>query len=210
MKYEEAIEPVEVSQLEDRWGTLEIRHHTLAVDEPFLTGNHQRLISDGRRAEICYVMHRNDPSDGVLLHIKLMYPSGAFRLPTGGIHRTEGVNDTLVREIYEETGLRVGAGERYVQVERMLGITGYRFHHATLGEREFATYYFLTRMADDSILDPQDPDEMIGGWKWVPSLELETVAHRLEHVGQLAPEWADWGRFRALAHRFVAETIVQR
>lgn len=202
-----AIEVGELAELEAEWGAVPRVHHALDVDHPFLTGDHQRLVSDGRRAEICYIMHRGAPADGVLLHIKTIYPDGAYRLPTGGIHQGERVYDTLVREIFEETGLQVGTGPTDVRVERFLGVAGYQFQHPQLGRREFATYHFVVRMPDDAVLAPQDPAEMIGGWQWQPAAALGSTASTLEGIGAVAPVWRDWGRYRALSHRFVSMHI---
>lgn len=182
-------------------------HRELIVNHPFLSGPQQRLASDRRRAEICYVMHRGDPADGLLLHIKTIYPDGAYRLPTGGIHQGDSVFDTLGREIFEETGLETGVGGDQVQIERLLGVVSYRFRHRDLGDIDFATYPFLVRMPQDAILDPQDPDEMIAGWRWQPPSELTSVADYLENVADVDPIWGDWGRYRAIVHRFVAATI---
>lgn len=207
MPLQQPVEPDELQTIERRFGPLRVERAALAVAHPFLTGEHQLLTSNGRRAEICYVMHRRDPADGVLLHIKRYYPAGAFRLPTGGIHVGEAVIDTLSREVYEETGLTVGDGPAQAAVERCLGVLDYDLQHATLGPVRFATYHFLLRMPPDGILDPQDEDEAIAGWQWRPAHELADVAATLEAVAQHSAVWADWGRFRALSHRFVAALL---
>ena len=209
MNYQQSVDAAEVAQLVQAWGTSPQERHRLTVDHPFLTGNHQRLVSDGRRAEICYVMHQGNPVDGVLLHTKTIYPQGAFRLPTGGIHQGEMVMETLTREIFEETGLTVGEGADEVRIDRWLGLQALQFQHTTLGECTFATYFFLVQMPQNGELNPQDPDEKIGGWQWRPAHELSLVAETLEQVGHVAPEWGDWGRFRALAHRFVGARIAE-
>lgn len=207
MNFLHSVEPEELTALRARWGDVPLEEAALQVAHPFLTGDHQLLVSGGRRAEICYVMHRGDPAAGVLLHIKTFYPSGAFRLPTGGIHTGEAVAETLAREIFEETGLTVGDGTDQVQVQRFLGIVAYTLRHPDLGAALFATYHFLVRMPDAATLAPQDPEESIGGWEWQPAGQLGAVADRLERVGQESAEWADWGRFRAISHRFVARQL---
>ena len=135
MQLIQSVEPVELAQIERDWGQAPQQHHRLQVDHPFLTGDHQTLVSDRRRAEICYIMHRGRAQDGLLLHIKTFYPVGAFRLPTGGIHQGQGVVETLAREINEETGLTVGERADQVQVQRYLGLLSYEFHHAGLAAR---------------------------------------------------------------------------
>lgn len=208
MQFVQSVEPAELAQLQQQWGPTPLSHERLAVDSPFLTGEHQLLVSDRRRAEICYIMHQGDPAQGVLLHIKTFYPAGAFRLPTGGIHEGESVMETLAREIEEETGLLVGTGSDQVQVQRFLGTMAYEFAHRSLGRSyNFATYYFLVQMPLGATLNPQDPAESIGGWQWRPPAELPQVADFLHHVGALDPVWADWGRYRALSHQFVAAAL---
>jgi 8-oxo-dGTP pyrophosphatase MutT (NUDIX family) len=203
-----AVETEEMALLRALWRDTVQAQASLAVDAPFLTGEHQLLASNGRRAEICYVMHRGDPGEGVLLHIKTFYPEGAYRLPTGGIHVGEAVLDTLGREIYEETGLTVGDATSEVHVERLLGVLAYELRHPALGIVPFATYHFLVRMPVGGVLAPQDPDESIGGWQWRPARDLYAVADGLDGVHQHSSQWGDWGHFRALSHRFVAERLV--
>lgn len=202
-----AIDPQEMAELQRCWPDAVLESVALSVAHPFLTGEHQLLTANGRRAEICYVMHRGDPAEGVLLHIKTFYPEGAYRLPTGGIQVGEAVLATLQREIYEETGLTVGEGNGQVRVERLLGVLAYDLQHRTLGAAPFATYHFLVRMPADAPLTPQDPEESIGGWQWRPACELGKVADGLDAVHRRSDVWGDWGRFRALSHRFVAARL---
>lgn len=207
MVLQQSVEPEELALLRARWQDAQMGEVSLAVDAPFLTGNHQLLAANGRRAEICYIMHRGDPAEGVLLHIKTFYPECAYRLPTGGIHVGEAVTETLAREIFEETGLTVGDADDAVHVEQFLGVLAYDLRHPALGVVPFATYHFLVRMPAGGVLAPQDPDESIGGWQWRPARDLFAVADLLDAVHLRSAQWADWGRFRALSHRFVAEWL---
>jgi 8-oxo-dGTP pyrophosphatase MutT (NUDIX family) len=203
-----AIEDEELRALEKQWGRQPVQRVTLDVGDPFLTGEHQLLLSDERRAEICYIMHRGDPADGLLLHTKTIYPPGAYRLQTGGIQPGQGVMDTLAREIAEETGLTVGEGAAQVRVERMLGVVAYDFIHRELQRSfAFATYHFLVQMPRDAELNPQDSSEQIGGWQWQPPAEFRRVAQALRDVGRRLPYWRDWGRFRTVSHEFVAQRL---
>ncbi|HXF64538.1 MAG TPA: NUDIX hydrolase [Caldilineaceae bacterium] len=207
-RYQAAIERAELAELEARFGPLPRRRCRLAVDHPFLTGENQMLVSDGRRAEICYIMHRGDPAAGLLLHIKTFYPAGAYRLPTGGIHQGESVLETLAREVYEETGLTLGDGPGQARLQRCLGIVAYTLNHRSAGQRfAFATYHFLLQAPADREPAPVDPDEQIGGWLWRPAAALHEIAARLASVRATEPAWGDWGRYRALSHRFVASVL---
>ena len=207
-RYQAAIERSELAELEARFGALPLRRHRLTVDHPFLTGENQMLVSDGRRAEICYIMHRGDPAAELLLHIKTFYPAGAYRLPTGGIRQGESVLETLAREVYEETGLTVGDGPGQARVERCLGVVAYTLNHRSAAQRySFATYHFLLQAPADLEPAPVDPNEQIGGWLWCPAAALGEVAERLARVKATEPAWGDWGRYRALSHRFVASVL---
>jgi NAD+ diphosphatase len=206
--YTQSVEQSELAEIEQKLNSAPHIHVRMDVDDPFLTGNHQLLTSDRRRAEICYVMHRGDPQQGVLLHIKRFYPENAYRLPTGGIHQGERVLETLGREIEEETGLTVGDAPHQVQVQRFLGVVSYALYQMSEAKlHEFATYHFLVQMPAQAELNPQDEDEQIGGWKWLSPDALNATADLLEKIGDVAPDWADWGRFRAVSHRAVAEAL---
>lgn len=208
MDWVAAVERSELAQLKARWGQFVVQYHRLEVGDPFLTGDGQLLVSDGRRAEICYVMHQGDPAAGLLLHIKSIYPAGAYRLPTGGIHQGQSVMATLAREIEEETGLTVGEGSGQVQVQRLLGVLSYELVHQDLQQTfPFATYAFLVQMPAGATPNPLDPDERIIDWQWRPPSALHHIADALAQVGTHAPHWADWGRYRALIHRFVGEIL---
>jgi len=207
MRLLDAIDAEELESLYECWGAFPIEQATLDVADPFLSGEHQQLASNGRRAEICYVMHRGNPMQGVLLHSKTFYPEGMYRLPTGGVHDGERILETLVREIFEETGLRVDGRNDQARIERCLGVLTYELRHATLGAISFATYHFLVRMPSHAEIMPQDPEESIRGWQWRPATELHLVADRLAMAHHVSREWADWGRYRALSHRFVARHL---
>ncbi len=202
-----SLDPIEIAELTQQWGSPPIRQVALAVDAPFLTGENQLLTKNGRRAEICYVMHRGDPSAGLLLHIKTFYPPGAFRLPTGGIQVGERVLHALEREILEETGLPLGNAPDQVVLNRLLGILSYDLMHRELGPVEFATYFFLVQMPPAAELHPLDEDEHIGGWEWCTPDGLGQVAGVLDTVYIRSSIWADWGHFRAAGHRFVADLL---
>jgi 8-oxo-dGTP pyrophosphatase MutT (NUDIX family) len=117
----EAVAAEELAELRRRWPGARVAHQRLEVSDPFLTGTHQELLSDGRRAEVCYLMHRGRPQEGLLLHTKTIYPTGAYRLPTGGIQPGEAALATLAREIAEETGLELGDGPAHEQLHGFAG-----------------------------------------------------------------------------------------
>ncbi|MEP7003607.1 MAG: NUDIX hydrolase [Chloroflexota bacterium] len=184
----------EITTLAERLGT-PIRREVPLDDIAFdPVGNPSRF------AEVCMVVRR--PTGNVLLSIKAFYPRGAYRLPTGGIHRDEPILEAVIRETIEETGLHLAA-------DRFLAALTYTDGPA--GPPVFHSFAFLLDDPSGATVVPLDADEQIESYIEVPVAELPAVAERLDH---LAPDgapgianWDAWGRFRAHIHRAVFETL---
>ena len=151
-----------------------------------------------RYGEVCMVVRQ--PDGTLITAIKTFYPTGAFRLLTGGIHHGEAIADALLREVAEETGLDV-------LVRRFLAVIEYEL--PALGPRatNLATFAFLLDAVGGE-LAPQDPNERIGAFRFLAVDELPALADTLEHVPdvidpEIGGSWCDWGRFRAVVHREV-------
>jgi len=156
------------------------------------TWRYWRLASRKRCAEVVIVVQGDDGR--VLLHTKTFYPPGVYRLLSGGVKPGESIIAAVEREACEETGLQV-------QIQRFLGIVRYRFHHH--GETlPFTSYVFLVHATGQPQL--QGGEESISDFCEVSPEELDEIARQLE---SLPSEWRDWGRFRAVAHRFVARIL---
>ena len=155
---------------------------------------HRKRIRAKRCGEVILAVRRKNGK--FLLHTKTFYPPGAYRLPSGGVEPGEDLATAVVREAHEETGLDLC-------IERFLGILRYRFCWQGL-ESEFTSYVFLLSEIGGS-LAAQDVGERISGYREVPLGELPEVARALEHLAD--PGWEAWGRFRAPAHRFLAEVL---
>jgi 8-oxo-dGTP pyrophosphatase MutT (NUDIX family) len=186
------IDPEEMARLERALGPCARLSYEVPMS-PSSLDYWLRHIPANRRCEVGMVIL--GPNGRLLVHTKSFYPEGVFRIPTGGVHPRERVMDALLREAWEETGLEV-------DVERLLAVLEYRF---TDGQRvlPFATYLFLLRFKSG---EPSVQDEMerITEFREVDARDLTSLAISLEG---LAKDWDDWGRFRALAHRAVAELL---
>jgi len=146
-----------------------------------------------RLAEVVLVLRR--PDGRLILQSKRFYPAGAYRLPTGGIRPGEELTLAVRRETLEETGLAA-------EISRFLGVLCYRFQRR--GEpMERASYVFLLEVGPGPLV-PQDEAEQITAFREVLPSQLPAVARQLE---ALPGDWAIWGRFRALGHWFVAESM---
>lgn len=191
-------------RLRARWPQACRSHVSFEVDDPFLTAYPQNLLRDGRVAEVCYLLYRGQPGTGILLHTKSYYPRRAYRLPTGGLAPGEDPVAGVVREVAEETGLEVreeSAGPRTGCIADFAGLLTYGFRHRRLDrELSFATFVFAIQAP--SGMEPQvvDETEQIAGWAWCPPDDLRRVAANLCGLKDSTPNWADWGRFRAVVH----------
>ena len=188
------IDEVELAELNADYGPGERRRVTLEVSAlSFEDWLGKMVTSPKRRGEVVLAIQR--PDRRTLLHTKRFYPEGAYRLPSGGIHPGEPVLSGVMRETKEETGLDVS-------VDRFLGTVEYELCH---GDQRlfFVSYVFLVR-ADNDRPVVQDSDEQITGFRYVAAPEIRGVAAQLR---ALPPEWADWGRFRALPHDLVADVL---
>ena len=183
----ELIDEVEVSELKADYGPGERRRVVLEMSAPSFDDWLGKMVtSPNRRGEVVLAIQR--PDGRTLLHTKRFYPEGVYRLPSGGVHPDEPVLAGVLRETKEETGLDVF-------IDRFAGTVEYEFFH---GDQRlfFVSYVFLVRANNDQPV-VQDPDEQITGFRYVTWPEIREAATQLR---ALPPEWADWGRFRALPH----------
>jgi len=161
------------------------------------TFRHWEAARRKRHAEVVILLRRKNGL--YLVHTKGFYPPGTYRLISGGIKPGEDLLDAVQREIHEETGL-------VVRIERFLGLLRYCSEWRApdpVGGLPFASCLFAVA-EEGGTLGPNDPDEPISGFREVPLQELGALAEQLE---ALPPEWNDWGRFRAIAHRVILEVL---
>ncbi|RME38635.1 MAG: NUDIX domain-containing protein [Thermoflexia bacterium] len=174
------------AQVERQTGPLPYRHHSLRVGPRFFQDARDSILNHGNReGEVVLVLRR--PDGLVLLHNKSFYPDGVHRLPSGGIRRGETVLAAVARETAEETGL-------VARNVRPLGVLSYRLW---CGRESLFFHSWLVEAEVEGDPCPNDDGERIVGFRWVEAQALPEVAAALR---ALPPEWADWGRFRALAH----------
>jgi ADP-ribose pyrophosphatase YjhB (NUDIX family) len=146
-----------------------------------------------RRGEVILVVPTAEGR--IWLHTKQFYPPGVYRLPSGGIHQRESVEEAASRELYEEMGFKP-------ELARFLGVVEnvFKFDRETL---VYPSYILETR----SITDPpsvSDPDEAISGFREIDIRELGKIVEQLD---SLASAWQPWGHFRAAPHALVAEAM---
>ncbi len=194
----------EISQLSLRYGA-PVRRDVLLTNE----GLFDPLGKPDRYGEVCMVVRR--PNGQLLTARKTFYPGNAYRLLTGGIEHGEPIFDALLRETEEETGLEV-------EVRRFLAVIGYTLEptkaKATRPQNRTHTFHTFAFLLDElgGTLACYDPDERVEDFREVSVDELPVMAQHLRQLGQdFDPEihgrWRDWGRFRAVIHDVVHETL---
>jgi 8-oxo-dGTP pyrophosphatase MutT (NUDIX family) len=172
------------------------------VDATIHDGFDDPIRRKDRFGEVLMAVRR--PNGRLLVAIKTFYPRGAYRLPTGGIHHGERILDALVRETKEETGLETA-------VRRFLATVAYRGRSSLTAPPLFHTFAFLLDELSGT-LGALDTDEQIEDWREMSTAEVRAQAEVLENLTTegkkgIGGSWADWGRFRAIAHRVVADSL---
>ena len=189
----------ELEQLAQRYGRPLVRDVDLGVHSMF-----DPLNRTDRFGEVCMVVRR--PDGNLLTMKKTLYPPGVYRLLTGGINHGEHVLDALLRETYEETGLEV-------TITRFLAAAAYHIG-STDTAPVFYTFAFLLDEVGGS-LGVVDEKERVEAFREVKPADLPAMADYLDgmgtdYSGEIAGDWRDWGRFRAVIHRMVWEALKVR
>jgi 8-oxo-dGTP diphosphatase len=153
--------------------------------------------ANGRRAEVVFVLRRE--SGDILLINRAVYPTGTYRLPTGGVEPGESPKRAAIREIEEETGYQISD-------PGLLGVVDYLIYWpgTDLSPTSFVSYIFLADVAGDQ--SPKAVDGEIDDYRWVPATALSNIAIQMRN---LPPEWVYWGRFRAVSYDFIQCGIMQ-
>lgn len=190
----ETLEMPGVAEAERLYGRPEVRDYELAE-----CGDLDRFweMWRNRLGEVVLVIRR--PDGRVILQSKDFYPPGTYRLPTGGTQAGEDLLAAVRRELVEETGLTD------VRITHFLGVL--RYHFRRCHQPMTRVSYVFVLEAGPGAMRPQDQTERISDFREVPVAELEAIAGHLEHM---QGEWAVWGRFRAIVHRFVAEKLARK
>ncbi|MDP9280878.1 MAG: NUDIX hydrolase [Chloroflexota bacterium] len=186
----------EITELGRRYGEPRV------IDATIHDGFADPIRRKDRYGEVLMAVRR--PNGKLLVAIKTFYPRGAYRLPTGGIHHGEPIHDALLRETKEETGLETA-------VRRFLATIAYRGRSSPNAPPLFHTFAFLLDELSGT-LGALDTDEQIEDWREMSPHEVRAQAALLEGLTtegkkSIGGSWADWGRFRAIAHRAVADAL---
>jgi len=177
-----------------------IERYGLPVEREYLhqvsktTFRYWQLVRRKRVSEVVLLLRRR--SGLYLVHAKGFYPEGTYRLLSGGVKPGEELTDAVGREALEETCLEVS-------IESFLAILRHQF--IWKGQSLPFVSYLFEVAEKRGTLAFGDPDEDISGFREVTLEQVSALAEKLE---SLPPDWVDWGRFRATAHRLVGELLL--
>lgn len=138
---------------------------------------------------------------GVWVMKKDHYQKSLYRIPTGGVRISETIQETLARELAEETGVRP------VTPKELIGTIDYKIDLPG-SLVNFKTSIFLVHL-EDQVPICTDPNEGITGFKLITFKEIATLAKRWstqENSGE-RPYWSEWSHFRSVLHYKVAELL---
>ncbi len=109
-----------------------------------------------RPAAYAILMH-----DRKILLLKMRH-TGKYHLPGGGIGVAERIEDTLIREVAEETGITI-------QVERLAHFDELFFYYDPSGRTYHGLhfYYLCTPITRELISDEQVEDGSAGNPRWI-------------------------------------------
>lgn len=176
----------ELEELATRFGEPTRHSHRIEADE-YIYSYRWSKDSD-RRAEVVFAIE--DLDQGIWVHTKPHYPVHIFRLPSGGVHWDEPVEEALMREVAEETGL-------LVNVERFVAVMEYEFYCGESTVR-FVSYIFHLRSPGGTPIFQEG--EPISAFYAVQPARLAKIAEDLRALGG---DRRGWGQWRAVAHDVV-------
>ncbi|NOY58997.1 MAG: NUDIX hydrolase [Calditrichaeota bacterium] len=180
----------ELADLKDKFGKLVIYKTTVElVEEHFQYWHDLTTKRRDRRGEVALVIENE--KNQVLLHTKDHYPTGAFRIPTGGINYNEKVIDALHRETFEETGFSLVS-------YKFIALLLYEFEY--LGQKNPFMSFIFHVTPDGVKPQVQDENEKISGFRWINRREMGEIAQELRN---LPDAWKEWGIMRAIPHELV-------
>jgi 8-oxo-dGTP pyrophosphatase MutT (NUDIX family) len=185
------VDPKQLDALARRYGEPQRVRYDVKIRTPGFAEWTRKLTR--RRGEVILVVPRR--AGRVLLHTKPHYPEGVFRLPTGGIHEGEAADVAARREAFEELGYDLESMRLLGVLEHVFEFNGAELHYPSF---VFRTEFFSAEPA------PTDAGEPISGFSEANAQELRAVAAQLR---ALPAHWREWGRFRAIAHSWLAERI---
>jgi len=153
----------------------------------------KEAISTDRVGEVVFAVER--PNGRIITITCTEYPEGTYRVPTGGIAYGEKTEEAVYREVMEELGLES-------RIISFLGLMVITFSYQG-EETDFYSYLFHLKEIGGIVLEDATDDE-VSAIKEANKQQLEDTAQKLL---SLSGEWKDWGEFRSITTKAIAEYV---
>ncbi|HEX9061913.1 MAG TPA: NUDIX domain-containing protein [Clostridia bacterium] len=173
----------EFSIIKNKFGGSAILESTnvCCESEDFFT-NLKHNISTDRRGEVVFCVIR--PGGKIITITCPEYPSGIFRIPTGGLGHNEDIISALKREIGEELGLTA-------DIKTFVGAINITFLYGSESELFHSYIFILNETGGRLLLDASD-DEV----SEVLEVNVDELSEVSENLLKIEDSWKDWGKFR--------------
>lgn len=168
-----------------------IKDITLRYTRKSFFNKMKESVQSDRRGEVVFCVVR--PSGKVIAITCEEYPKGIFRIPSGGIGHSEGVEEAVLREAKEELGIDAA-------IDSFVGVIRIEFMY----EKEsffFYSYIFTLKELGGKLVEDAS-DEEISEVLEIGIEELEKIVMSLYSI---EGRWKDWGKFRYITSKAVLD-----
>jgi len=158
-----------------------VEEKTIYVGSSFFN-KMETAVQNDRRGEVVFCVIR--PNGKIITVRSSDYPSGIYRIPTGGIGYNEDIAAAVYRETKEELGLDV-------EVLNFAGVIKIRLEY----DREhvmFYSYLFILKETGGNILVDASDDEV----SEVMEVDMDGLEKVSDSLAEIPGKWNDWGKFR--------------
>ena len=155
----------------------------------------KRSVQNDRRCEVVFCVIR--PSGKIITVTCNDYPSGIYRIPTGGI----GYNEDIVTAVYRETREELGLD---VEISKFAGVIKIRFEHGN-EHVMFYSYLFILKETGGKLLIDASDDEV----SEVMEVDVNGLEKISNSLADIHGRWRDWGKFRHVTTNAVYEYLKQ-
>jgi len=175
-----------------------VEETTIRYDGSSFFNKMKNAVQNDRRGEVVFCVIR--PNGKIVTVTCSDYPSGIYRIPTGGI----GYNEDIVTAVYRETKEELGLD---VEVLNFAGVIKIRLEHDNEHVMFYSYLFILKEIGGEILVDASD-DEV----SEVMEVDIDGLERISDSLADIPGKWNDWGKFRYVTtnavYRFLKENKV--
>lgn len=173
-----------------------IEEVTIEYDSSSYFNKVKKAVKTDRRGEVVFCVLR--PNGRAIAVTCEEYPSGIFRIPTGGLGHTEDIIEAVHREVMEELGLKV-------DIIMFAGVIKIKFVYNEDYEM-FYSYLFILKETGGRLLQDATDNEV----SEIVEADAKEVAEIANKLNNIEGEWRDWGKFRYASTNAIYKILESR